>query len=246
MIAVLRTYPALYLHVAKLAGRALARRWYLLLLAPAVQWLSGELMVALGGTFGVAGGFAAAFVRAAAVSLVLFVGRGIIEQRSFSADDITTGLGAFLGDVMTVFFSLWIASMLLGSVAPPLVALLWFAVVAMPTFEVLALSQVAGFGMFPAAWDFMRRDAAAWLFGHLPILAAAAAAWLAFEALSVAASEALEQAGLAGRLALTALAQLPAAFVLAAFVYRGILFLTLDSVSPRRRAERWGGVPTLR
>lgn len=245
MAEALRTYPGLYLHVAKLAGRGLARRWYLLLLALPIVWLMNELTYALAGTFGLAGGLVAAFVRAAAVSLLLFIGRGIIEHRKFGTDDLTSGLGAFLNDVMLVFFTLWIASLFLGAAAPTLSGLLWLAVLVMPTFEIVALTSIGGFGVFSAAFDFMRRDAPAWIVGQLPLVLLVLVWWGLRAAVTPLVDATLDWPVVA-RTLVTIVGQVPAALALAAFVYRGVLFLTLDGTNTRQRAERWGGLPSLR
>lgn len=245
MASPVRTYGALYAHVARLTMRAIARRWYLLLLAPAVWWLVGQLITALVGVAGLAGGIVAAIVRAAGVSLLLFVARGLIEHRSFSTEDVGTGLGAFLGDVMTVYFTLWIGGLLFGQAIPPVAALLWFIPVVLPVFETVALSSSSGFGVFAEAWNFVRRDAPAWFAGHLPLLALVGV-WAVLELLLMPLLRATAGVPIAGRVVFEILRQLPAALVFAAFVYRGILFLTLDGSSPRQRAQRFGGEPTLR
>lgn len=235
----LTVYPRLYLHVLKLTGRAVARRWPWLLVAPAVAML---LMVATGIVLrlvpGIAGGFLLAFVRAALLSLVLYVGRSILEQRSLSGDDLTAGLGAFLGDVLTFFFALWIVGMLLGFVAPPLVLAMWLAVIVMPTAETMALTPVAGLSMFTSAWSFFRREALPWLGGHLPLLLLVPV-HLGWKVLVGFVPVARLPAALHAPV-WDLLDALPWVLWFMAFLYRGVLFLTLDGMSPMARAQRFG------
>lgn len=232
-------YPRLYLHVVKLTARAVARRWQWLFVAPAAALF---LMAVTGVVFrlvpGIAGGFLVSFIRAAVVSLVLYVARSIIEQRALDADDLSVGLRAFWGDVITIFFALWVVGFVLGAVVPILVPVLWLLVLLMPTFETVALTQVAGLSMFQSAFRFLQREAVPWIAGHWPI-AALVPVWLGWQIII----------GFVPVASLPRAFQQPVADVLVhmywllafvAFLYRGVLFLTLDGMSKRARADRFG------
>lgn len=232
-------YPRLYLHVMKLTLRAIGRKWAWLVIAPA----AAMLLMAVSGVVaqlvpGIAGGFLLSFVRAAVFSLVLYVARSIIEQRALTTQELTTGLGAFLGDVLTIFFALWVVGLVLGFVAPLLVFLLWLLVFAMPTFETVALTPVAGLSMFTQAFQFLKREAGPWLLGHVPLLALLPLhiGWqiaVGFVPVGLLPAPLL-------RPALDLLNAVPWVLWFVAFLYRGVLFLTLDSMSPRARADRFG------
>jgi hypothetical protein len=142
----LRLWLAMMAYALKLSGRAVVRRWPWLFVAPAVSLLL-TLLAGPVSMLGVAGGFVMGLVYAAAGSLLLYVGRGIIEQRRMDADDLTRGAGAFLGDVMNVLFVVWIVSML-SRVIPPLSMIVTVALVALPVFETVALTSVGGFQSF--------------------------------------------------------------------------------------------------
>lgn len=246
----IKTYSALYAYVVKLAARAISRKWPYLFAAPLamlVYELAVPIVVKLfGGLTG--GGFAAglglSIVRALGISLVLFSGRAIIEQQNLTADDFGRGLLAFFGDVITVFFSLWIASYLLGSISPLLAVALYLATIVLPVPETVALSKATGYGIFGAAWRFMQRDWAPWLVGHVAVLAILAVYVLAGFALKSVPLGFLPAP--LWRPAMLVLSALPNVFLLVAFVYRGILYLTLDELSPWRRREKFGGAPSLR
>ena len=212
----LRLWSVMIGYALKLSGRALARRWPWLLVAPMVSILLG-LLEGPASMLGIAGGFLLGFVYAAAGSLILYIGRGIIEQRRMDADDLTRGVGAFLGDVMNVLFLVWIVS-LVGRAFAPLTYALYVGLVALPVFETVALTPVGGFSSFGSAWAFFRRDAGPWLLGQLPVLALMSATWRAGDYVPF---------GL-----------WPTALFIA-FIYRGVLFLTLDSVAPHARARKF-------
>ena len=140
----LNTYLGLYAHVARLAVRAVAHRAHYLLVAPAVAVALGFLsrMVT-----NIAAGFVYSLIQAAALSLVLFVARAIIEQRRLGAEDLQSGFGVFLNDILTVLFTFWIASMVLGSVGVPAGVLLFGVAVLFPLFETTALSDASSFAI---------------------------------------------------------------------------------------------------
>ena len=128
-------------YALRLSGRAMVRRWPWLLAAPAVSLLLTLLQGPVS-MLGVAGGFVMGLVYAAAGSLLLYVGRGIIEQRRMDADDLTRGAGAFLGEVMNVLFVVWVVA-LVGRVVPMLPAVMTAALVVLPVFETVALTPGA-------------------------------------------------------------------------------------------------------
>ena len=246
-----QTYFGLYAHVLKLASRAIGRKWMYLFVAPLIGIPYGIIAEGFGriagGNMGagLVGGFVLALLRAAAISCVLYAGRAIVEQRKLKFDDLSTGFSAFLWDIVTVFFVLWIISYLLAYTVPMLVLALYFVVfVMLPTFEVVALTSASSYGIFEAAWRFVQRDAFPWLAGQLPVLALIplySAGIIGVNLLGAFMPSLI--APFYDRFAGSAVFMLLA---LVAFVYRGILFLTLDSMSPRARAERFGGVPSLR
>lgn len=227
-------------HAAKLTGRAIARKWPWLLVAPALSLVVDLLaapLSALGGPM--VGGILVGLVFAAAVSLALYVGRGIIEQRRMDLGDLQTGLMAFFGDVLNVMFVVWIVR-LVSAYVPPLLLLLGLALAVLPVFEIVALAPVGGLGAFPAAWAFFRRDFGPWLAGQLPVVALVVS-WFLVRA---AALHALEQSDVTGFV--LRVASLGSGLVLwlllfVAFIYRGVLFLTLDGTSPHGRAAKFGG-----
>lgn len=242
-----RTYIGLYAHAAKLTVRALGRFWPYLFVAPVVSLAYFLVSNAIFQMTGPLGGLVVALIRAAAVSAVLFAVRGIIEQRKLSVDELTRGMGAFFGDVLTVFFALWIVSMLAGIALGPLAsALLFLAVLLLPVAETVALTTTGGFPVFQEAWRFFQRDWAAWLGGHL-FLAPVLLLWAMWGTLVPSAHRLLPflpfQVAQAVGLVLF---HLSAALLMIALVFRGILFLTLDNTSPRARAERFGGATSLR
>ncbi len=221
-------------HALRLLGRALRRKGAWLLVAPVVM----ALLQALGPVFaaaGFVGGFLHGFAVAAGLSLVMFVGRGVIEQRRMDLDDLLPGLGAFFGDVLNVLFVGWLVSMV-AAVVPPAVYALAGAVVLLPLFETVALSPVAGFGAFGSAWWFVRRDALAWFVGQWPAVLMVGLGY----ALESRLLGLLVVAGLPWRLAGTLSSAVLAVCVLAAFLYRGILYLTLDGTAPHARRRRFG------
>lgn len=237
-------YSRLYLYVTRLTTLGVLNRAHYLLVAPlvaiALEFL-GQL-VGRSGT-GFAGGIIYAFIRAALLSLVLFVARAIIEQRRLTVDDVSTGLGSFFGDVLTVFFSLWIASFLLGAVSPALGAFVYLVPLLLPVFETVALSPATGFGVFGSAWHFLQRDWIAWFAGHVPLLALVGVWWVARFGFAIVLSNP-SLPDWAQRLVLMLVSMVPLLLMMIAFVYRGVLFLTLDGLSPRRRADRFGTADT--
>lgn len=233
------TYPRLYLYVLKLTAKAVARRWAWLFVAPAAALF---LMAVTGVIFrlvpNIAGGFLVSIIRAAVVSLVLYVARSIIEQRALDGDDLSIGLRAYWGDVITIFFALWIVGFVLGAVVPVLLPVLWLLVLIMPTFETVALTQVSGLSMFQSAWYFFRREAVPWLAGHWPLFVLVPA-WMGWQFLLgfvpvMSLPQPLHQP------VWDLLNAMPWVLAFLAFLYRGILFLTLDGMSKRARADRFG------
>ena len=222
------------LHALRLTGRAFARKGAWLLVAPLV-WTLLDLLGPVFGAAGLLGGFLHGFAVAAALSLVMFVGRGVIEQRRMDVDDLLPGLGVFFGDVLNVLFVGWLASMLAAVFWPAAFALVAAAVL-MPLFETVALSPVAGFGAFVSGWWFVRRDALAWFVGQWPALLLAGLGY----ALESRLMGALVVAGLPWRLAGLLSGAVLAVCVFAAFVYRGVLYLTLDGTAPHARRRRFG------
>lgn len=228
------TYLSLYAHVARLTIKGVARKVHYLLVAPIVAAGLDYLMEFIttfirGRGEGFLVGLIYAFIQAAALSLVLFVGRAIIEQRQLDADSVSTGLGAFLSDLLSVFFPF----ALLSWIQPSLAGILFIAaVVLLPLLETVALSQASGYGIFEAAFNFFRRDAFPWLAGQVPMVALVLVwkLWTVFI-----------RPFIPFIIASPASSVVFWALVLVAFLYRGVLFLTLDGTSPRRRAERFGG-----
>jgi hypothetical protein len=220
--------------VARLTVKGVSRRLHYLLVAPIVaaglQFLLEFFSRTINGqAAGLVAGFIYGFIQAAALSLVLFVGRAIIEQRQLDLDAITTGLGAFLNDTLTVLFVFFVINLILPQVA----GILFIASVAfLPLMETVALAPVSGFGIFEAAINTFRRDAFPWLAGQIPMVALLAL-WVGWTV--------IVEPLLPGFLAVVLGHVVMWALVLVAFVYRGVLFLTLDGSSPRRRAERFGG-----
>lgn len=247
----LQTYAGLYAHVLKLTGRAIGRRWPYLFIAPLIgipySIISDRVAVIASANTGagLVGGFLLSLLRAAAISCVLYGGRAIVEQRRLTFDDLSTGFSAFLWDIVTIFFVIWIGTYVIGSFAPGLLLPLYvFVFVGMPLFEVVALTSASSYGVFSVAWSFVRRDAGPWLAGQIPMLLLIAV----FVAGSIGIGlVTINLSGMLGRLlnefGRSALALL---LCLVAFVYRGILYLTLDNTSPRARAERFGGAPSPR
>jgi hypothetical protein len=222
------------LHALRLTGRALARKGAWLLAAPVV-WSLLQLLGPVFSGAGMLGGFLHGFAVAAALSLVMFVGRGVIEQRRMGMDDLLPGLGAFFGDVLNVLFVGWLAS-LVAAVFPPAAFALVAAVLLLPLFETVALSPVAGFGAFGSAWWFVRRDALAWFVGQWPaVLMGAAGYVLEGRLLGL-----FVVAGLPWRLAGMLSSAVLAVGLFAAFMYRGVLYLTLDATAPHARRRRFG------
>jgi hypothetical protein len=224
--------------------KAVAAKPLYLLVAPVVAVLlrliegivgqfAGRLAGVLGGSAaGLVAGLAAQLIFAAALSLVLFVGRAIIEQRRLGLEDVRTGLGAFFNDMIALLFVFWIVSLLTDSVFHfPGTYLALFAVLLFPLFETAALAPVGSYAIFASAFRFFQRDALPWLFGQLPLLLLVIGVVLLQGAASFAVA-------LIAYIAFWMV-------ILIAFVYRGVLFLTLDNYSPRRRAERFGGAPGL-
>ena len=121
---------AISLHSLKLTGRALLRSSPWLLVAPGAALVNGLLSRPLS-ALGIVGGFLRGFVIAGLLSLVLYVGRCIIEQRRLRLSDLSSGLGAFFGDVMNVLFAVWIVS-LLGALLPAVTWAVMFALVVLP------------------------------------------------------------------------------------------------------------------
>lgn len=232
-------YPRLYLYVLKLTAKAVARSWQWLFVAPAAYlFLNAVSGVVFRLVPGIAGGFLVSIIRAAIVSLVLYVARSIIEQRKLDGDDLSIGLRAYWGDVITIFFALWVVGFILGAFVPVLVSILWLLVLLMPTFETVALTQVSGLAMFQSAWQFFRREAVPWLAGHWPLLllVPASLGWqfaLGFVPF-LSLPKSLQQP------AWDILNAIPWVLTFLAFLYRGILFLTLDGMSKRTRADRFG------
>jgi hypothetical protein len=238
-----RTYLGLYTYVARLALKAIAHHAHYLLVAPlaAIGYGFAEMAIsrfigAVPGGGGSGTGFAAglliSLIQAAAMSLVLFVGRAIIEQRRLATEDLQVGLGAFLGDVLTIFFVAWILSM----VSQLLAAIYLALIVALPMFETAALTQESGFSIFSSVLRFTQRDIGPWLIGQLPLLVLVLV-WFVFEVFGAPPIPDIARPWVEKTIFW--------ALVLMAFVYRGVLFLTLDNYSPRRRAERFGGAPGL-
>ncbi len=240
-----RTYLGLYAYVWRLALTAVVHRLHYLLIAPltavAYQYAikAVDLLV---GTVGdpntrevtrVASGFLTSLIFAAALSLVLFVGRAIIEQRRLQLADLETGMGAFLGDMLTIFFVLWIV----GMVLPIAATLLFAAIVILPMFEMAALTPEGGLALFGSVFRFAQRDAFPWLMGQTPLVTVLFV-WTLFDVVLLPHVPPLLQTWVHETVL--------GALVLVGFVYRGVLFLTLDNYSPRRRAERFGGAPGLR
>lgn len=243
-----RTYLGLYAHVLRLAGRGLARKWPYLFAAPVVWFVGALISGVLATTGGIAGGLLASLVRAAALSAVLFIGRAVIEQRTLSLEDLGQSLTAFFGDVLTVLFTVWVLGLVLGqAIGPSMVLFLFAALVLLPVPEVVALSTTGGFFVFREAWSFFQRDFIPWLLGNGVAVGLLALAWVAVRSLTGLLFRVVPVgASFVPHLLFAAAEALPVALALAAFVYRGILYLTLEGTSPRTRAERFGGAPTLR
>ena len=217
------------LHAATLTAKALATRWQWLFVAPAASTVVALLSPPMS-RLGFVGGFLRGFLVAAAASLVLYTGRLIIEQRRIDFDQVSSGISAFFGDVLNVMFVVWLAS-LAASVVPGLAYLITLALVALPVFEAVALMTTSGFGAFGVAWNFVQRDFGPWLLGQIPVVVLVGAFWF-------------------GGSILSALVPVPffdlvwdaltTAATFAAFIYRGVLFLTLDRYAPHARAARFG------
>lgn len=235
------TWQRIVNYSAKLAGRAVAHRWPWLFVAPMVAVVCVFLLGPIG-HLGTVGGFILGFVIAAALSLVLYVGRGIIEQRRLDVEDLTRGLGAFMSDTMNVLFVFWIAS-LVGQLLPPVSWAVGALLVATPVFEAVALTPVSGYGAFGSGWRFFQRNAGPWLFGQWPVAALLALARFVVLPLldpwAVRFIDATPQLDPSrALLALYVFVYVTIAF--AGFIYRGILFLALDSVAPHARAAKFG------
>jgi len=247
-------YLRLFAYVATLSARALARRghYFAIALGTGVVLAGVQTVISLAITravmanpatqdgWGFAGGMVSSLFQAAAISLVLYVGRAMIEQRNLGLADLQTGIWAFFGDVINVFFALWVASYVISIFhIDALQLMLFLALVVMPIFETVALSPATGFGIFESAYRFFIRDWMPWVAGQVPLLGVIVLYLVLASGLGVFAGF--------GSFAITALSDaLLAAFLLLSFVYRGILYLTLDGNSPRRRAERFGGAPSVR
>lgn len=234
--------PALWLriswHALRLTARVTLHHWPWLIVAPLASLVWTLLGGMLGG-MGLAGGFLRGFLMAGLLSLVLFAARSIIEQRRMDADQLPRGMGAFFGDVMNVLFAFWIVS-LVGSVVPGLVWAALFALGVLPVFEMVALAPVAGFGVFASAWSFVNRDGWPWMVGQLWATLLALGGMAAARALH-GVTDALPLPDMAWRAVAMLVDALPTLGLFLAFLYRGVLFLTLDNVAPHARAGRFGG-----
>lgn len=243
MNPVVKTYSRLYLHAAKLTFRALKRFWPYLFVAPVASLAYHLLSQSIFGFTGPLGGFVVALIRAAVISGVLFAVRGIVEQRRLSMEELGQGFTVFFGDVLTVFFTLWIVGMLVGMVlGGGIVSLLYLAVFFLPVAEAVALGGSSGFLVFQSAFRFFQRDWLAWIVAHLPLIPLF---WVYLDwnqsmgrllhllpNMPRPLSNVLE----------LGLYHLSAMLLMIALVYRGIVYLTLDDTSPRARARRFGGV----
>ncbi len=217
-------------HSVRLTGRALPRAGLWLLVAPAASMVVGLLSPQLS-RLGIVGGFLRGFLIAAAVSLVLYTGRRIIEQRRLDFDEVSSGITAFFGDVLNVMFVVWIAS-LVASVVPGLAYVITLAMLALPIFESVALTTTSGFGAFGQAWNFFQRDFGPWLLGQLPVLLFVGSFWVGGQLVSSLVG--------GGFVVETVRDVLTTAAYFVAFIYRGVLFLTLDRYAPHARAARFG------
>ncbi len=238
LVDTLVVWMRLSAHAFKLTSRALGRSWPWLLVAPALSLLLELVSVPVMAMGGMVGGFIVGALYAAALSVALYVGRGIIEQRRMELAELVPGMWSFIGEVMNVLFVLWIASLVLGYLAPPLLLVLGLAVVVVPLLETVALEATSGFGAFEVAWSFFRRDFAPWLFGQLPLVVllglGSVAVTLGLQTLTVSAP------GYWLRYAAIGASALRRLVLFAAFIYRGVLFLTLDNTRPHARAARFG------
>jgi hypothetical protein len=242
---VFQTYLGLYVYVLKLATRALARRWIYLFAAPvmAVLYMFALRLITsvVGGSEGAGfiAGFVVASLQAAVLSFLLFVGRAIVEQRRLRFDDIQTGFLMYWGDLLNILFVLWVVSYLISALRIPVLGgLLYYALLVAPIFEAVALTPVRGATAYQSAWRFLQRDAPAWLIGLSPMLLLLPLSSIIYDLIfRVALNMPLEAAR-------WFLAIVPMVLVFTAlfaiYIYRGILFLTLDNISPRARAERFG------
>lgn len=241
MSSTFRTYLALYAYVLRLAVKGIASRPAYLLFAPVVAIVLGLLgPIVQGMRLGILGGFLMGFVQTMGVSALLYAARAIIEQRRMGDGEVGQAVFAFLNDLMTVFFAVWILSMVLQAIAPSLLLVLGFSLLVVPVFETVAFGQAGGFGVFESAWNFFRRDLGPWLAGQVPVLVGLplylmselAIGWIPLGSVPPSFQN------LAGVI----VRAVPSVFIIIALVYRGILYLTLDGLSPRRRAEKFGGV----
>jgi hypothetical protein len=251
----LQTYTGLYAHVLKLTSRAIGRRWPYLFIAPVVGILYGVITFMLGRMFPVTNtasalvfGLIQGLLQAAAVSCVLFVGRALIEQRQLTPDDLTNSFGVFFWDIVNVYFYLFAAAYVIAMVTNGRVNIPLDEIVpaVLPVFEIVALTTASRFGVFEEAWRFVRRDAFAWIAGHLPLLILLPTYLLSVSLIYMLLGPIRFSPFAVGLVLAIVPAFLRSVLLLVAFVYRGILYLTLDNTSPRARAERFGGVPSLR
>src|SRR5205814_9180216 len=94
----------------------LSANW-LVILAPLAYSVILSLATTLIGPFGLIGGFIMTAVKAACASSALFLIENIVLMGKASRSDFTKGFSVYFGEILIIFFILWIPMMLLSEVA---------------------------------------------------------------------------------------------------------------------------------
>jgi hypothetical protein len=229
---IVAVYARIYAKAFTDALAAIAKNpWTLLLpMGIAVAWVMVVILLSsvLGSTVG---GFLAGLAQSAALSIYCFFLGGLVANQKVGLDQLKTSLGAYFWSWISIFFVLWVASLILSPLFASNVGIaraydfvLLAALNAVP--EVIYQKGTRG-GMetITRNFSFLQENPIEWFLPNAPLLAIVYAAKL-FPAV------ALTPLGIGGVLLIAVLLHV-------AMVFRGFLFEALDGSTHRQRMYRF-------
>jgi hypothetical protein len=192
----IRALAHLYMDSLTDTLRSLGRSAWALLALLVISPALGVAAIPLGG-FGIVGGFILGFLHAMGIGWYLsLLEVGVHARRSIRPGDLREQIGAYVWEVISVLFLFWIAELLLGLVAPPILALVVpiATLVFNPAPEMIYQERTQSWPLLEDAARFMQHNWPEWLLAHVPVAAALALwGWLTFGALSLSTTLQLTQ-----------------------------------------------------
>jgi len=215
----------------------LAANWTVIF-APLAYSMILSLATWILGPLGLIGGIILRVLEAACASSALFLIENIVRMGKVSFGDFTKGFSVYLGDILIIFFILWVPMLLVREVAtstPQGPAILLFVqlllyVIFNPVPELIYQTRASGLGLLSASYEFIVEN---WIEWFVPNVAIVIAGYWLLIWFDVPASY------LPSLLYIFFLYSLFFLLLTFLMIFRGLVFSELNGTTRRSRAYRY-------